>query len=411
MNTAAVEELLRETIGLDVSTIGRGVLERALRRQLAARADQEPAEWARRLRAEPELLRRVIEEMVVPETWFFRDGKPFEVLAEEAVKRRGRGRPLRVLSLPCATGEEAWTIAITLREAGFAPGEFAVSGRDVSTAATAAARRGIYGKNSFRGDVGDWRARWLEPTSEGWRIGEELRATVDFAEANIFASGEPAGPFDFVFCRNLLIYFDTGMQDEALRRLRALLAPDGLLFVGHAEASAALRAGFRPWPAPRSFAFTPAAKAETPPVLASVRSCDRAAARPVSRTARRPAPARAPFADVRAPAVVPAVVAGKAPSLAEAVRLADRGELAAAESMAEEHLRRHGPDAEAFYLLGLVRDATGDAGAAEAAYRKALYLMPGHAHSLAHLARLLELRGGQAEARRLRDRASRGGEA
>ena len=211
MNTAAVEELLREAIGLDVSTIGRGVLERALRRQFAARADEEPAEWARRLRAEPELLRRVIEEMVVPETWFFRDGKAFEVLAGEAVKRRGRGRPLRVLSLPCATGEEAWTIAITLREAGFAPGDFTVSGRDVSVAATSAARRGTYGKNSFRGGVGDWRARWLEPAGEGWRIGEALRAGVDFAEANIFASRGPGDPFDFVFCRNLLIYFDTDM--------------------------------------------------------------------------------------------------------------------------------------------------------------------------------------------------------
>ena len=118
-----------------------------------------------------------------------------------------------------------------------------------------------------------------------------------------------------------------------------------------------------------------------------------------------------PFADVRAPAAVPVAAPANGPSLAEAVRLADRGELAAAEALAEAHLRRHGPDAEAFYLLGLVRDATGDVGAAEAAYRKALYLMPGHAHSLAHLARLLDLRGGIAEARRLRERAARGGDA
>lgn len=408
MNTAAVEALLRETIGLDISTVGRGVLERALRRQLGAREDEDPAGWARRLRTEPGLLRRLIEELVVSETWFFRDGKPFEVLAAEALKRRGRGRPLRVLSLPCATGEEAWTIAITLREAGFSPEEFTVSARDLSTAATAAARRGIYGKNSFRGEIGEWRERWLTPTPEGWRVADELRATVDFAEANIFAPTETERPYDFVFCRNLLIYFDTVMQGEALRRLRALLAVDGLLFVGHAEAPAALREGFQAWPVARSFAFTPTVKAEKarPPAPAPRQP----AAPPLPRVSP---PARTPFADVRVSSAAPARPAppAEASQLEEAARRADRGELAAAAELAEAHLRRHGPDAEAYYLLGLVRDAAGDATGAEAHYRKAIYLAPGHGRALAHLAPLLEMRGGGAEARRLRARAAKGGDA
>ncbi len=117
-----------------------------------------------------------------------------------------------------------------------------------------------------------------------------------------------------------------------------------------------------------------------------------------------------PFADVRIALAAPAAETRESP-LAEAASRADRGELASAAELAEAHLRRHGPDAEAYYLLGLVRDAAGDAAGAEAAYRKALYLMPGHARALAHLAPLLERRGGGAEARRLRARAARGGDA
>jgi chemotaxis protein methyltransferase WspC len=109
---------------------------------------------------------------------------------------------------------------------------------------------------------------------------------------------------------------------------------------------------------------------------------------------------------VRPPA--PAATAAEA-SLAEASRLADRGEFDAAAALAEGHLERRGPDAEAYYLLGLVRDATGDAAGAETAYRKALYLAAGHARALAHLASLLEMRGEFAEARRLRARVARGG--
>ena len=409
MNTGAVEALLREEIGLDVESVGRGMLERALRRQLGSPSVAGAADWARRLRSDPALLRRVIEEMVVPETWFFRDGRPFDVLADEAAKRVPRERPLRVLSLPCATGEEAWSIAITLREAGLAPKDFSVTARDVSALAVAAARRGVYGKHSFRGDVGAWRERWFAPKAEGrWRVRDELRASVDFAVANLFAREALAaeGPHDFVFCRNLLIYFDPERQQEALRRLRALLAPDGLLFVGHAEASLALRAGFAPWPVARSFAFgAGSSAAATTGALWSAGS--------IEPWTPEPAPAPAPVfpaPSAPAPELSPEPPDHpEPPSLDLIAALADRGDLRAAAELAEARLRRLGPEAESYYLLGLARDASGDVSGGESAYRKALYLAPAHLATLAHLAALLERRGEAAEARRLRARAARKG--
>ena len=403
MNIAPVEELLREEIGLDVETIGRGAVERALRRQFAGHEEADPVALARRLRAEPALLRRVIEAVVVPETWFFRDDRPFEVLAEEALKRRVAHpeRPVRVLSLPCSTGEEAWSIAIALREAGLGPGAFTVAARDVSVVALEAARRGVYGRNSFRTEPGAWRERWMtrEPDGEHWRINEPVRASVDFELANLFALPAAERGHDFVFCRNLLIYFDVATQREALRRLRAQLAPGGLLFVGHAEAAVALREGFVSWPVARAFAFTAGAATTAKKIAPPTTSASR------------------PFAAVSTPRpVAPKIVRTVAevappaplPSLTEARALADRGELAEAARIARAYVERNDSDPEAYHLLGLVHDAEGRFAEAEADYRRAVYLAPRHASALSHLALLLERRGEHDAARRLRARAEKG---
>lgn len=397
MNTAPVEALLREEIGLDAETIGRGAVARALHRVLGEHAAEAGA--AERLRADPQLRRRLVEAVVVPETWFFRDGKPFELLVTEAKKRRAR--PLRVLSLPCSTGEEAWTIAITLREAGLAPDEFTVLARDVSATALRKARAGVYGPYSFRGAAGDWRARWLEPEEhDHWRVKEVLRGSVEFAAANLFAPVAAEPPCDFVFCRNLLIYFDAPKQREALARLRARMKPDALLFVGHAEAAVALREGFSPWPVAGAFAFTAGERA---PHRAPSAAAIPARAKP------RVVPARVPVL-VSPPPARPAPVAAET-DLARARRLADRGELAEATRLVRDHLEKSGPDAEAYCLLGVVHDAEGRAAEAEADYRRALYLEPRRAFALAHLALMLDARGEAAAARRLRARAGRGGEA
>lgn len=407
MNTAPIEALLHDEIGLDAGTIGRGAVARVLRRQFAAEAEGDPEALARRLRAEPALLRRVVEEIVVPETWFFRDGRPFAALAAEAVRRRGRGRAIRVLSLPCSTGEEAWSIAIALREAGLAPGEFDVEARDVSEQSLAAAERGVYGKNSFRGEIGEWRARWFEgEVGSSWRVRDELRGSVRFSSANLLALAAPARGYDFVFCRNVLIYFDADTQRAAMGRLRAQLAPDGWLFVGHAEGPVAMRAGFVARPEPGTFVFqlgAPPSSARPEPRQPE--------GRPMPRFQIAPPAIAAPFSSVASGVSGPRPSASTESSepvpLAEARRLADLGDLAGAARQARLHLERSGPDAEAYYLLGLTHDAAGMHAAAEADYRRALYLAPRHQEALAQLALLLSDRGEHDAARRLRSRAGK----
>ncbi len=404
MNYPLVETYLREEIGLDASSLGPGLLARAVRRRMDAAELADERAYLEAVAADRALRQALIEELVVPETWFFRDREPFLLLGRLVARRRAAGRPLRVLSLPCATGEEAYAIAITLLQAGLAPAEFSVDAMDISEAALAAARRASYGRNSFRDGDRTPPADWFEKDAadaERWRPVARVRDCVRFRQGNLFAF-TATETYDIVFCRNLLIYFDAEMQAEAVRRLLSVLRPDGVFFVGHAEAAVLLRAGLSPLPEPRCFAFT------RQPVQQPAASNAPAAKRtePLRRPAVPPAAPR-PFADVvMTPAAATTASPEPADSLAEAAALADQGRLAEAARLARFHIDAHGPSAAAFYLVGVTHDAAGETALAESAYRKVLYLDPRHEEAIAHLALLLEKRGSP-EAARLWQRARR----
>lgn len=381
MNTELVEDFLRETIGLDSESLGRAMISRVVHRRMREAGIGREADYVRGLRTDVVLRQQLVEELVVPETWFFRDREPFSLFARLAAARRAAGRRVHVLSLPCATGEESYSIAIALLGAGFAPEDFRLDSIDISEAAIRAARRASYGPNSFRESGRVPPAAWFEPDGARWRPMERVRDCVRFRQGNLFelAGGEDC---DFVFCRNLLIYFDAPTQALAMKRLLGALARDGVLFVGHAEAAVALREGLSPRPESRTFAFSRAPgraqeRASPPRARARVR------ARPV-------APEPRPFADVvpGPPREEPAPA-----SLADMRALADSGRLAEAEAAVKAHVDRHGPTAEAWCLIGVLHDARGDDGGAERAYRKALYLDPKQGEAITHLALLLERRG------------------
>jgi len=409
-----VEEFLHDAMGLAADSIGRGLVERVSRRHMAELGVETPADYVKRLRGDTTLRQQLIEDLVVPETWFFRDRQPFVLLARLAHER---GRPVRVLSMPCSTGEEPYSIALSLLAEGLAPESFSVDAVDISLTALAAAKRATYGAHSFRGDSEQAKKEWFEEAAGGrWRPDARARARVTFHHGNLFTFA-PGGRYDFVFCRNLMIYFDAEKQAAAVRRLVELLADDGLLFVGHAEAAVVLREGLAAWPEQRTFAFTrrsvaPVKTSEEVPVKKGV-SAPPFAMRKVE---PKMAVTALPFADVVLKPERGGAPGGatKESSLAEIQALADGGRLDEAARLAQAHVEKHGPTAAGLYLLAVILDARGDAAGAEAAYRKVLYLEPKHEEALAHLVLLLEKRGAP-EAARLRQRArrpsSRGGDA
>lgn len=236
MPLAEIENLLKRTMGLDSASVGVGVIRRAIRERIARRGLESPAAYLALLQQDEGELQELIENVVVPETWFFRDREAFSALAQLAQERHRRQPQavMRLLSLPCATGEEPYSMVMTLLDAGLPPEAFVVDAIDISAQALAKARAALYGKNSFRGGEENFRARYFDGTAQGWRLREPVRRKVGFRRGNLFEPGllPEAATYDVVFCRNVLIYFDAVTQERAVAVLTRLLKPEGLFFVG-----------------------------------------------------------------------------------------------------------------------------------------------------------------------------------
>ena len=120
-----IRKLLAETIGLDTDSLGKRIINHAVSSHMAETGLRDFAGYIDLLRSDPEVLEQLIEKVVVTETWFFRDAEPFLYLSEYVrnIRRPAGEGPLRILSVPCSTGEEPFSIAMTLLDEGFAPGE------------------------------------------------------------------------------------------------------------------------------------------------------------------------------------------------------------------------------------------------------------------------------------------------
>ncbi|WP_395069497.1 CheR family methyltransferase [Paraburkholderia silvatlantica] len=462
--------LLDET-GIDAESLGANALARAVSARAAVtlevQADLHPAaprkdemsgaalpEWAyeaywQRLTSTPAERQALIDALVVPETWFFREREAFAALARLGAKRLAAqpGDVLRVLSAPCSSGEEPYSAAMALLDAGLAPGQFAIDAIDISAQSIAAAARGVYGRNAFRGDGLAFRERYFEATPDGWRIAATVRRAVTFECANLFdwLAAHPVR-YDFIFCRNVLIYFERASQDRAIDLLRARLTADGMIFVGPAETGLMMRHEMVSAYIPLAFGFRapePGATADhhpgspaaaVPSALAPLPAIAAAAASPafgsapvfvpldppLAAAARAPVPPRLslrPLHGAPAPRTAAVVNAHAAPgqsagstpeaALADARRLADAGALDEAERLAAQAAQALAQNPDSWYLLGLIADAQGRAAVALAHYRKAIYLEPSHYEALTHLAALLEVQGDAEGARRLMRRAQR----
>ncbi len=406
---AEFEDVLKRTMGLDAASVGEPAIERAVQQRVAACGLRNSDAYLEHLRASADELQELIEAVIVPETWFFRDRESFAALAQMAQDvwlRTYPGGVLRLLSLPCSTGEEPFSMAMALLDAGLPAERFHIDAMDISQRALAHARRAAFGRNSFRGGELAFRERHFTPAGAGWQLAEAVRNQVAFRQANLLDAGLQLGAetYDVAFCRNLLIYFDRATQDRSVVVLARLLAPKGWLFVGPSETGLVMSHAFVASKVPLAFAFRHAGAVPTAPLMT------------VQTPLRHPppervkAPARAtPFSAARGHSTVAAV----APPVKQdavidhAMRLADQGHLVEAARECEAHLHALGPSARAFYVMGLVRDASGNHVDAAGFYRKALYLEPRHHEAIVHLASLLAEQGDKAGAKIMKDRARR----
>jgi chemotaxis protein methyltransferase CheR len=244
-----VRDLIAQYAGIKLTAQKRNMVYNRLLRRLRARGAASFEAYLHLVQAEGSGEREAfVNALTTNLTAFFREPHHFELLAAHARARARPGvRPLRVWSSACSTGEEAWSAAMVLREAGCA-GE--VLGTDIDTEVLNTAQAGVYRMERAAALPPErLRRHFLRGTgaNEGLvSVRPELRSMARFAQLNLQSPAWPAMErFDVIFCRNVVIYFDREFQKKLLTRLADLLVPGGLLMVGHSESFPAAHPGFR----------------------------------------------------------------------------------------------------------------------------------------------------------------------
>jgi chemotaxis protein methyltransferase CheR len=388
---AELERLLEQACGMALAPGVRHTVADAFGR--AARERGVPAELLlRRLRAgDPAAVAALVEQAVVGETYFYRHPEQLEALARHALDRAPPGRPLVLWSAGCATGEEAYTLAMLLLEAGRGRIPDRILATDVSARALEAARAGRYGDWSLRRLGPPLRQRHFEPDGPRLSVAPAARQRVEFRTHNLVRDEAPGLGFDVVLCRNVLIYFTPERALQVLEKLAGALAPGGWLLLGPVEAPLAAPLGLE--------------QVEAPGAMLLRRASAPARRRTAVIGTAPPTPtATQPLRPPRAERATGARSRG-APSAFEAARAAARrGDVETAERLAAEVATRD-LCPEAYLLLAITAEARGDDGAAVEALRRALYLEPGLAQAHAALVPLYDRLGQPAEAARSRRNA------
>jgi chemotaxis protein methyltransferase WspC len=399
-------------MGLHSATVGDSTIARAVEQRMRDCGIESMDDYLEVVCHSDTELDALIEAVVIPETWFFRDANAFGALCDwvhqEWLPTRAAGSPLRILSVPCSSGEEPYTLAMCLAECGVAPGDAQIDAVDISQGNLRKAASARYGANSFRGDTLGYRDRYFDYREPHYQLNEDIRRRANFQHANLldgaFGNGRP--PYRVIFCRNLLIYFDRPTQQRAIDQLDALLAQDGLLFLGHSETSLLQTRGFSPLPTERCFGYRrgSATQAAQPDRQVAART------RRITPAPATPKPRTRPFASVPpqpSPTRVPTAEPDSTHLLRRAKQLADQGHMDEAAACCQALLQEKPQQADAYYLLGVIREAAGNSEDAEQMFRKAVYLIPDHYEALVHLSVILERSGDRESAQRFLARATR----
>jgi len=424
----SIKNLLHQKIGLNASSIGDSSIERAIKQRLVANKISEVKEYFELLLGNAGELNDLVEEIVVPETWFFRNNTPFEAFSEYVMKTiepgLGEKDVLRILSIPCSTGEEPYSIAIGLDRAGFPLKRVEIDAVDISKRALTKAKRGIYGKNSFRNDDPVLKTRYFDKGGAGYRIKDSIRKVVNFHQGNFLSltlSPEPAY-YDAIFCRNLMIYFDRETQNMALDKLSRALKERGVLFVGHAEASKVNRQHFVQLYSAKTFGYVKVNDSSSRKRPRAVKSPEKVPEQWVSvfdqlskispqkisskRTSSVPQKNKyvaRTIASDRADAnfITPKI------SLVSIERLANKGKYEEAIQLCYVYLKQNAESSDAYYLLGLIKDLNGSPDEADIALRRSIYLNPNNEQALILASLLAEKRGDIEAAMSYKRRAKR----
>ena len=426
----AFRDILRESIGLKSDLIQDNILRVALR-DLSTTLGDNPNLWLESVKTDPAIRHQFCEHFTVGETWFFRDWTPFACLkqfAEDFRNRNGSSRPIRILSIPCSTGQEPWSMAMQFAWTGWTADQVAIDALDLNQASLAAMKTRLY-KNFSRRESNQEANLMLDhytrPLADGFEVDPQLVKYVKIHHGNILDPQlDPTGcgaKYDVIFSRNLFIYLDIPSRAKAMANLLRLLDKDGILYFGHAEGSVIEGHGLVSWNSSFTFAFT---RSKSVPVSNEVKPVrlDRNTVVTPANAPTIPAPPKKQNVDPKPKnftssgkyaeskketppqkAIAPPP-SGVDDQIAKAQMEADAGNLANAAILYQGLLKNQPMNGKLWRMAATVEQARGQAEEAIRMYDRALYLDPKDAETLRMLSLIRRQRGEIARAEQLERR-------
>ena len=199
------------------------------------------------------IVKDIVEAMTTNESLFFRDTKPFQQLRDivfpTLLKTRASSKKIRIWCAACSSGQEPYSIAMTIKEAGaqYAGWNFEIVATDLSTDILDKAKKGQFSQFEVqRGLPITLLVKYFDQVGDKWKISDDLISMVKFSPFNLLSSPAPLGKFDIVFCRNVLIYFDRETKTKVLDGIGQIMPDDGVLYLGGAETVLGLTENFQP---------------------------------------------------------------------------------------------------------------------------------------------------------------------
>ena len=390
MDCTQIQQTLQDTIGLNADSVGEVFLERVIQSRMDLLGIDTVCDYSDTVNSSSTELEALIENVIVPETWFFRDRESFAYLRQYIQQEwlpDNQGNILRILSCPCSTGEEPYSIVMTLCEAGMNPEQFSIDAVDISRIGLEKAEKGVYRKESFRSKENEYRNRNFSQNNKDFFLDRSIKDIVHFFKGNLLDMTTFPGQntYHIIFCKNVLIYLADEARKTILDHLNRLLVPEGLLFTGHTEIFFFRQSGYELVRHPRSFAcIKPEIDKNKSTIIRLKEGTQKAAAfRPGEPQCTLLKQNRQNDEKVQENTCT-------GPELDKVRIIADNGALQEAFSLCEEYVSENEMDADVYFLMGLIRQAEDNICSAEDYYLKSVYLNPFNYEALVHLSLLYE---------------------
>lgn len=382
-----IGQLFEKSIGLEVTTIPESVWVIFMQERMIACGIDDAEKYLDLLKRSKKEFDELLELIIVPETWFFREKEGIDFLKDHIRKMTvKKNKVVNILSLPCSSGEEPYSIAMALLDNRIPVNSFQINAMDISKKAIAKAEKGVYGKNSFREKDFFFRDRYFEKTENGeYSLRTDVRQCVHFFYANLFDSRFAFNyQYDIIFFRNLLIYLNPAAQKRAFYIIKRLLAPNGILFVGPAEIEIA-----------KKMQFSPIAQGSVYALMRNKESLS---------TIFEHMQENPVFFQVEENTFYTGDQEERK-LFHEAKHLADIGRFDRAQALCLKYIQDHSSDPEGYFLMGLIQHAMGLKNVAEEYFLKTVYLNPDHLEALIYLSLLYENKGDSNKASLYQERA------